>query len=126
MAKLVLRIPTGIVFAFHGSQKLFGAFGGGGLARFSGYLQKIGFPYPEIGAYAAGGTEFFCGLALIFGVFARLASLPLIFTMGVAIYFATWKNGFNIMNDGYEYNMILIAVLISTFLMGSGKFSIRE
>ena len=99
-AKLSLRIPTGIVFTYHGAQKLFGAFGGSGISGLTGYLNSLGIPYPEISAYLAGGAEFFGGLALIFGVWARLASLPLIFTMGVAIAFATGKNGFSKRKNG--------------------------
>jgi putative oxidoreductase len=126
LSKLVLRLSAGASFIFHGSQKLFGAFGGSGIAGFTKYLSSLGIPYPEINAWLAAGTELFCGVALAIGFFARLASIPLIIVMGVAIFSATGKNGFNIVNGGFEYNAVLIAVLISIFLSGSGKYCVKD
>ncbi|NIQ02359.1 MAG: DoxX family membrane protein, partial [Nitrospinaceae bacterium] len=67
------------------SQKLFGMFDGPGIAGFMGYLQKLGVPNPEVSAYLAGGVEFFCGGAVLLGLWARLATIPLIINMGVAV-----------------------------------------
>ena len=125
LAILILRVMVGVVFVFHGAQKLFGAFGGPGISRFGGYLQSLGIPFPEVNAYMAGGAEFICGLALIAGVWARLATLPLIFTMIVAIVTATGENGFNIGNDGFEYNLVLIAALMAIFLQNADKWSAK-
>lgn len=58
-AKLILRLPVGIVFVFHGAQKLFGAFGGHGIQGFAKFLGSMGIPYPELNAWLAGGSEFF-------------------------------------------------------------------
>ncbi len=126
LSKLVLRLSAGASFIFHGSQKLFGAFGGSGIAGFTKYLGSLGIPYPEINAWLAAGTELFCGVALAIGFFARLAAIPLIIVMGVAIFSVTGKNGFNIVNGGFEYNAVLIAVLLSIFLSGSGKYSVKD
>ena len=126
MAKTILRVSTGSVFLYHGALKLFAPFGGKGMAGFTGYLNSLGIPYPEINAYLAAGSEFFCGLALIFGFLSRWATVPLMITMGVAIATVTGKNGFNIVNKGFEYNMILIVVLMSIFLAGPGRFILKE
>ena len=125
-AKTILRVSTGGVFVYHGALKLFAPFGGKGMAGFTGYIKSLGIPFPEISAYLAAGSEFFCGLALVIGLLARWATIPLIFTMGVAIAIVTGKNGFNIINKGFEYNMILIVILLSIFLAGSGKFALKE
>ncbi|MFQ5672366.1 MAG: DoxX family protein [Nitrospinales bacterium] len=125
-AKIILRVSTGVVFVYHGVLKLFAPFGGAGMAGFTRYLKNLQIPYPEISAYLAAGAEFFCGLALILGFLARWATIPLIATMAVAIVAVTGRNGFDIVNSGYEYNMILIAVLVSILLMGSGKFSLKD
>jgi putative oxidoreductase len=126
LSKLLLRLAAGTSFVFHGSQKLFGAFGGLGIKGFTKFIGSLGIPYAEINAWLAAGTEFFCGIALIVGFFSRLASIPLIIVMGVAIYSVTGKKGFNIVNGGFEYNAVLIALLLSIFLSGSGKYSIKN
>ncbi|GJL79990.1 MAG: oxidoreductase [Nitrospinaceae bacterium] len=126
LSALILRVMVGVVFVYHGGQKLFGAFGGPGIKGFTGYLQSLGIPFPEINAYMAAGAEFFCGLALIAGLWVRLAAIPLIFTMIVAIATATGKNGFNIVNGGAEYNFVLIAALISMALQRSDKWCLKE
>jgi putative oxidoreductase len=126
LSKLLLRLAAGASFAFHGSQKLFGAFGGSGIGGFTKFIGSLGIPYAEVNAWLAAGTEFFCGIALIVGFFARLASIPLIIVMGVAIYSVTGGKGFNIVDGGFEYNAVLIALLLSIFLSGSGKYSIKN
>jgi len=125
-AKIVLRVSVGAVFVYHGVLKLFAPFGGAGMAGFTRYLKSLGIPYPEISAYLAAGAEFFCGLALVLGFLARWATLPLIVTMAVAIAAVTGHNGFNIANSGYEYNLVLIAVLVAILLNGSGRFSLKD
>jgi hypothetical protein len=60
----VLRIAVGVIFAAHGSQKLFGLFGGYGLAGTAQYMDSIGLHPGYLMATLAGGTEFFAGLAL--------------------------------------------------------------
>ncbi len=126
LSKLLLRLSAGSSFIFHGSQKLFGAFGGPGIGGFTKFIASLGIPYPEINAWLAASAEFFCGIALVIGLFARLASIPLIFVMGVAIYSVTGKKGFNIVDGGFEYNAVLITILLSIFLSGSGKYSIKD
>jgi putative oxidoreductase len=126
LSKLLLRLVAGSSFVFHGSQKLFSAFNGPGMEGFTKFIESQGIPYPELNAWLAAGAEFFCGIALIIGLFARWASVPLIFVMGTAIYTVTWKKGFNIGDGGFEYNAVLIALLLSIFLAGPGKYSIRD
>ena len=126
MAKTILRISTGGVFVYHGAVKLFAPFGGKGMAGFIGLLQNLRIPFPEFNAYLCAGSELICGLALVIGFLARLATIPLIIIMGVAIATVTGKNGFNIVNKGFEYNMLLIAVLVAIFLAGSGKFILKK
>ena len=123
LSKLLLRLTAGASFVFHGSQKLFG---GSGIAGFPKFIGSLGIPYAEVNAWLAAGTEFFCGIALIIGFFARLASIPLIVVMGIAIYSVTGRKGFNISDGGFEYNTVLIALLLSIFLSGTGKYSIKN
>ena len=61
----ILRIVVGIIFAAHGSQKLFGWFGGYGLAGTAQWMESIGLAPGTLMALLSGGTEFFAGLALM-------------------------------------------------------------
>ena len=60
------RIIVGIVFMMHGSQKLFGLFGGGGIKGTAGYLASIGLEPSELMAFLAGSGEFVGGFLLCF------------------------------------------------------------
>ena len=75
----VLRIFVGVIFAAHGAQKLFGMFGGYGLAGTAQYMESLGLAPGQLMAILAGGTEFFGGLALIIGLLVRPAALGLTF-----------------------------------------------
>ena len=78
---LPLRIVVGLVFLMHGAQKLF-VFGLGGTADIMG---KLGLPLPAVSAAVVIAVELLGGLAILLGVFARLAGALLAFEMVVAI-----------------------------------------
>ena len=61
LAPLALRIPVGIIFAAHGAQKLFGAFGGYGLEGTGQFFESIGLTPGYLMALLAGGAEFLGG-----------------------------------------------------------------
>ena len=106
----VLRIFVGVIFAAHGSQKLFGWFGGGGLAGTAQWMESIGLGPGTLMAALAGGTEFFGGLALIIGLLARPAALGLSFTLLVAIFSVHIHNGLFMANNGYEFALALLEI----------------
>ena len=108
----------------HGSQKLFGAFGGHGIEGFSASLSSLGVPYPVFQAYLASGAEFFGGFLLVVGLCVRLASVPLIVTMLVAILKVHWAKGFFAQNGGFEYPFILLMTLLVFVGLGSGACSV--
>ncbi len=124
LAPLALRVPVGIVFAAHGAQKLFGWFGGYGLAGTGGYMESIGLSPGTVMAALAGGAEFFGGLALVVGLLVRPASAVLAFTMLVAIFSAHISKGLFIANGGYEYALALLAVTVSLLVSGAGRLSV--
>src|SRR5581483_6017005 len=79
-AALLLRILVGWVFLTEGIQKfLFPA--ALGVGRFA----KIGIPYPNISAPFVGSVEVICGMLLIIGLLTRLAAIPLLIDIAVAI-----------------------------------------
>src|SRR4028118_221554 len=90
---VLLRLALGVIFLAHGSQKLFGWFGGNGFAATLDYFgAKLGIPAPL--AALAILTEVAGGLAVILGVFTRTAALGLAVTMIVAAAKVHLANGF--------------------------------
>ena len=120
----VLRIFVGIIFAAHGSQKLFGWFGGGGLAGTAQWMESIGLAPGTLMAVLAGGTEFLGGLALIVGLLARPAALGLTFTLLVAIFSVHIHNGLFMANNGYEFALALLGGTLAVLFEGAGKLSL--
>ncbi|MGF6089222.1 DoxX family protein [Pseudomonas sp. 18173] len=119
----VLRIVVGVVFAAHGSQKLFGAFGGYGLAGTAQYMESVGLTPGYLMAAMAGGIEFFAGLALIIGLLARPAALGLALLSLVAILTVHIGNGLFMANNGYEFALVLFGGSIAVLIEGAGKLS---
>ncbi len=126
---LIVRLALGVVFFAHGSQKLFGWFGGGGLAATIGGFRQMNIP-PAATVLAA-CIEFFGGIAMIIGLLARPAAVGMIFIMLVAIVKVHGKNGFFInfymtpgKGHGYEFNLALLAMALSILIGGAGALSI--
>lgn len=119
----VIRAMLGIVFMFHGAQKLFAWFGGNGLDAFAQFLAKLDVPMPQLSAYLAGGAEFFGGAALLLGLWTRLVSVPLVITMMVAA-FAVHGGTFSAQAGGMEYPLTLGVVTFGLLLAGGGRLSL--
>jgi len=120
----ILRIAVGVIFAAHGSQKLFGLFGGYGLAGTAQYMDSIGLHPGYLMATLAGGTEFFAGLALIIGLLVRPAALGLTFLSLVAIFTVHIGNGLFMANNGYEFALALLGGSLAVLIEGAGKLSV--
>src|SRR5207244_9436471 len=90
VALLVVRVVVGIIFAAHGAQKLFGVFGGPGLAALvqppPNGMGPLGYPV-TIG-------EFFGGLGLVVGFLCRFSAASLIVIMMGAIGLVPGRHGF--------------------------------
>jgi uncharacterized membrane protein YphA (DoxX/SURF4 family) len=124
-ATILIRLLVGGVFLAEGIQKfLFPA--ALGVGRFI----KIGIPAPQFFAPFVGVVEILCGALLIVGLFARLATIPLIIDISVAI--VTTKipmlsrAGFwaTVHEARTDYCMLLGLVFL--LLVGSGPFSIDQ
>lgn len=124
LAPLAVRIPVGIIFVAHGAQKLFGWFGGYGLAGTAGWMDSIGLHPGPLLALLAGGAEFFGGLALLLGLLVRPAAVVLAFTMLVAIFSVHIGKGLFLSNGGFEYGLALLAVSVALFISGAGRLSL--
>ncbi len=122
---LVLRVVVGLSFMGHGAQKLFGLFGGHGLAGTAGFFEQgLGLRPGKVHATGAGAAEFFGGLLLVFGLFTPLAAAMLIGTMTVAIIAVHGSKGPWNTEGGYEYNAVLIAVAFAVTAVGPGNWAL--
>ena len=118
---LPLRIVVGLVFLMHGGQKFF-VFGIGGTADIMG---KLGLPLPFVSAAVVIAAEMLGGLAILLGVFTRLAGALLAFEMVVAILVARFHGGF-FAPYGYEFELTLLGACLTFALNGPGRMSGEE
>ena len=121
---LVLRLIVGLGFAAHGAQKLFGAFGGHGIEGTAGFFEQLGLRPGRRHAWAAGMAEFLGGLLIALGLVTPFAAAALIAVMTAAVLTVHLPNGFFIMSNGYEYNLVLAAVVFALAGVGAGDWSL--
>lgn len=121
---MLVRIVVGLAFAAHGAQKLFGWFGGYGPKGTGGWFESIGVKPGVAAAVAVGIVEFFGGILVAVGLFTAVAAILLAATMVGAIVKVHAANGFWNTANGYEFNLVLIAILVAVALMGAGSYSI--
>jgi putative oxidoreductase len=122
-AILLIRVLVGWVFLSEGVQKfLFPE------ALGAGRFTKIGIPSPQIMAPFVGVVEIVCGALLLFGLFTRLAAVPLLIDICVALYstkivtFA--KNGFWSTLHEARTDVSMLLGLIFLLLVGGGAWSL--
>ena len=124
LALLALRLVVGLTFAAHGAQKLFGAFGGGGIAGTAGAFDQIGLHPVKIQAWVAGMAELAGGLLLAVGLATPFAAAVLIGTMVAAVLTVHLHSGFFNTSNGYEYNLVLAAAAFALAGTGPGDWSL--
>jgi putative oxidoreductase len=123
------RIILGVIFFAHGSQKIFGWFGGHGLKQTLRSMKDF-VGLPSVLALAAVAAEFVGGVALIVGFLGRISALGIAVNMLAAIFMVHGKYGLfmNWFGDrkghGIEYHLLAIALAIVIIAEGSGEFSL--
>lgn len=120
----VLRVIVGIAFIAHGSQKLFGAFGGYGLEGTAQYMESLGLTPGYLMALLSGSAEFFGGLGLLLGLLARPAAALVTVLLLVAIFTVHISHGFFMANNGYEYALALLGGALAVLIEGAGRLSL--
>ena len=121
---LVIRVVLGALMAAHGSQKLFGWFGGYGLTGTGGFFEALGFRPGRLFAALAGFAETFGGLLFAVGFLAPWASMAIISVMLVAIGSVHWGNGLFAMSNGVEVPLLYAAAAAGVALTGPGAYSL--
>ncbi|HWF51080.1 MAG TPA: DoxX family membrane protein [Solirubrobacteraceae bacterium] len=122
--RLLLRVTIGALFVGHGSQKLFGWFGGGGLKATAAGFDQMGMRPGLANAIAAGTAEAGGGALVAAGFLTPLGSASIIGTMLTAIHRVHLQNGPWVTKGGYEYNLVLILTLITLVEVGPGPVSL--
>jgi putative oxidoreductase len=127
LALLLIRLPLGVIFFAHGSQKLLGLFGGPGL---TGTLRhfEVHLGIPPLLTLLAIIAEFGGGLGVLCGLFTRLSACGIAVTMAVAMYKVHWVNGFFLSTtgkgNGIEYTLALLGMALALVVTGGGSWSL--
>ena len=120
---LILRLVLGLLLVGHGSQKLYGLFGGPGLAGAGGFFHSLGFRPGRPMAIVAGTSEVGAGALLAFGLLTPLASAAVIGTLVVAGS-VHWAAGLWGQNSGYELPLFYATAAAALAFTGPGAYSL--
>ena len=121
---LIVRMAVGLVMAAHGAQKLFGWFGGYGVAGTGGFFESLGFRPGRFFAMAAGTSEFIGGLLVALGLLGPLGPAMIIAIMIVAAATVHWQHGLFASNNGIEVPLLYGAGAAGIALIGNGAYSL--
>jgi putative oxidoreductase len=124
VALLVLRIVVGLYLIGHGTQKLFGWWGGTGIAGFGAGLSRMRFRPARFWAVVAGLAESVGGLLLALGLLSPLGSLAIVAAMLVATFAVHWGKGLFVGTGGPELPIINMAVAVAVAIAGPGRYSL--
>jgi len=122
---LVLRVVIGVILFAYGAQKLFGWFGGPGIAGFADIADThgVGFGMPIIVAWVTGIIQFAGGILIFFGLFTRISSFCVGIVALVSLVGVHWEGGF-FAPEGIELALLKFAVIVALFLTGAGLYSL--
>jgi putative oxidoreductase len=120
---LLARLVFGLVMAAHGAQKLFGWFGGYGIAGTGGFLESIGFRPGRLFAALAGFGEFASGLLVAFGFLGPIGPALMLSVMIVAAVSVHWGHLFAT-NNGIEVPLLYATAATALALTGTGAYSL--
>jgi putative oxidoreductase len=124
IAKLALRGRIGGLFIGHGTQKLFGWFGGAGPDATGGFFENLGLRPGKRNAIAAGAAEAGGGALVVLGAATPLAATAVASTMITAIRKVHAPKGPWVTDGGWEYNGVLIAAMAILAETGPGAPSV--
>ncbi len=120
---LLLRVVVGALFVGHGTQKLFGWFGGHGLDGTGGWLESLGYRPGRRWAAIAGLTEAVGGLLLALGFLTPLAAAAIVGVMLNATLAVHLRNGVWNANGGYELPLTFATAATAIAFTGPGAYS---
>jgi putative oxidoreductase len=124
LGRLIARLIIGGLFFAHGAQKLFGWFGGPGPEGTEKMMESMDLHPPREQAQLAAWAETAGGAMLALGFLTPLAGAALTGSMVTAIRKVHFPNGLWAQDQGYEYNLALIAAMAAIIDAGPGRPSL--
>jgi putative oxidoreductase len=118
---LILRVVLGLTLAAHGYNKFFG---GGRIPGTAGWFESIGMKYGTFQAVVAASTEMSAGLGLAAGFLTPIPAAGFVALMFVAAWTVHRPNGFFIVKEGWEYNLVLATGAVVVATLGPGQYSL--
>jgi putative oxidoreductase len=122
LGRFLLRVTVGSIFVEHGTQKLFGWFGGPGPDGTGQFFESLGLRPGRRNAIAAGVAEAGGGTLLVLGLATPAAAAAVGSVMVTALRTAIWRDGIKVGTGGYESLLLANAVAIAD--IGPGPFSL--
>ena len=121
VALLILRLVLGVTLAAHGYNKFFG---GGRIPGTARWFESIGMKPGKFHATVAATTEMAAGLGLAAGLLTPIPAAGFVSLMLVAAWTVHRPNGFFIVKEGWEYNLVLAVSAVAVATLGAGRFSL--
>src|ERR1700761_9040728 len=116
---LILRLVLGVTLAAHGYNKFFG---GGRIPGTARWFESIGMKPGKFHATVAASTEMAAGLGLAVGLLTPIPAAGFVSLMLVAAWTVHRANGFFIVKEGWEYNLVLAVSAVAVATLGAGQF----
>src|SRR5882672_11107921 len=121
---LFVRVAVGLMMAAHGTQKLFGWFGGYGLQKTGEFFTQLGFRPGRSFAAAASLSEIASGLLVALGLFGPIGPALMVSVMIVAAVSVHWGQGLLATTNGIELPLLYAAAGFGLALTGPGPYSL--
>jgi putative oxidoreductase len=121
---LLIRVIFGLVMFAHGAQKLFGWFGGYGLAGTGGFFESLGFRPGKFFAFASGVSEFTGGWLFVLGFLGPVGPALILAVMLVASISVHLQNGLFAATNGVEVPLLYATAAVGVALIGFGTYSL--
>ncbi|MDD4956253.1 MAG: DoxX family protein [Candidatus Omnitrophica bacterium] len=122
----VLRSVVGVIFFYHGAQKLFGMFDGVGLEGTVKLVEGLGLSQAYMVAVVWGGIELIAGMFLVFGIFSRYAATLLLIIVVVQFWKIDLGYGVFLQSNLLEYRAVLFGACVTIVSLGGGSWSVWD